>query len=654
MDINSSKTSAAYDHIAAKMEFLSSEVHNYVLRGDYLEKREKAITKAITKLAGGHKELLLQTFIGKLRFKLPQLHLGHQLGEYDMKRVPIIASALVTQVLLDNGSLTLREEVERIKSKSGETKFKKFLYVQLGGTPERDLYKGIQLEPGVVNQWSVGERRLTGAQREFLAKVASVPFKIWDGCTKPLLLKGYELKVDWNKKTYIDKRGVERPVSEDPICKHNRFGIYADKIVDHVKKFPRFYLSAKYDHRFREYYEAATLDGIRPHGKLWETLMIDAAEPRLVTAEDLEVLRHIIYVTIHGRVSVEQANKRFNMEDLFYAEAVDPMGAKTEKQFGEAILLNKAAEALHCYTSGELSGFLFGYDFTNSGLLMAGCSFKSTEMMRACNLAGLKTVTDSHSVFGKSFGLDLPRDEIKKIHTALLHGSTTKTLKNDLCVALGKEDAVTLQEVEIAIEKAYGPTVHNIDMIASWGGVAVGNKQSILRWRMPDGFIASSKAKMLGCPVHVYVASASHKEHYTDYVVVSDMPLVTDKNGYPIFDKHTMVKGMDYPVRTKKRGLFADITHSIDAYMLRNVTEDLLDAGFPVLLKHDDFIAPPGGHGTIRATAQRVFSELHGANLYQSALNDIAENSPYEVPVPTVILGKGKNKAMDSYNFLMP
>jgi len=348
--------------------------------------------------------------------------------------------------------------------------------------------------------------------------------------------------------------------------------------------------------------------------------------------------------------------RRWSTDDASAALMADPMAATTEKEFGKAILLNRALQALCDQVSGEPSTFMAGYDFTNSGLIMAGVSFQSDEMMRAGNVAGLKTVQDSHTMLGKAFGIEVERDVIKKLHTALLHGGTTRTLTKRLHELMGDDCTITEGEVDQAVFKAYGPTVYNIDAIASWTAVAAGNNQSILRWRMPDKFMAASQARMIGCPVHVYVASASHAVGYTDHVIVSDMPLCEDSNGYAIFDRNTHLKGVDYPVQVKKRGLFADITHSIDAFVLRRVTRAVVDAGFPILLKHDDYIAPPGAHKVIVAAAQEALDFLFNANLYQSAVDQIKEHSPWKdrIITPTITLGNGKNNALKSASFLMP
>lgn len=666
MHFDTSKTLEAWKSIdwsfskSKRMEFLTDKVHKALLEGDYFQKYGKGVESAVNSVANSHDELLISIMAGKLAKKLPEVHITDDDGKpvtlhvFDKHRKQLIAGALVMSILTDSEVYPLVERVEAFYLPNGTKKFRKLLYVQLGGSYENDLYKGIHLEPGVVNTHTNGHWRLTADQKSFLAAVASVPFCIWDGCTEELLLKGYTLKVDWDSTK--DKKG--RPLMEDRISKQKRLRMYADKIVNHVKKFPKFYFSAKYCGRNRVYYEAAKLEGMCPHGKLWETLMIDSAEAFHLGERELQVLKHIIYVNLHGRVSIEKAVEKFKDKDFEAAISADPMSAKTEDEFGWAILMNKAAGAILAYHSGTPSKFMFGYDFTNSGLMMAGLAFRSREMMKAGNLLGFKTVADSHTVFGKAFGLELPRKDIKKLHTALLHGGTFKTLHTELQVCLkqqGSDVEVTLDDVKGSIVKAYGQTVYNIDNIATWGSNAVGNKQNVLRWTSPDGFKNGTTARLKGCPVQVYVASAMHKECYTDYVITSDMPLMEDNKGFPVFNQHTVVKGVHYPVKIKKRGLYADITHSCDAWVLRNVTDAVLKAGYPILLKHDDYIAPPGAYDVIAAEAAACFVYLNEHNQYQKAIDEIAKHSAYyDLVAPKLITGNGAFKASEDSTFLMP
>ena len=428
--------------------------------------------------------------------------------------------------------------------------------------------------------------------------------------------------------------------------------MYVDKIYNHMKRFPKFYLSGFYCGRKRWYYDASRLEGARPQGSLGEVLMIDSAVPFILNEDDAEVLRHIIYVTLHGRTSIENANKKFSDKDLETAINADPLSAEKLGEFDELLLLRKAGEAYRDYLAGEPNHSLFGLDFTNSGLMMAGVSFHSKEMMKAANLGALKTVHDSHTDFGKAYGLPLERDVVKKMHTALLHGGTERALKAEIEAATDLE--ISTRQIKEANEAAYGDCVRNITTIADWGTMIVGNNQNILRWTMPDGWRASSEASMDNVPVRITVPSARHKELYSTYVITANMPLKHDRNGVPIFSRETVMDGKKYKVKIKTRGLYANITHSIDAFVLRTIVQALHDANEPYLLKHDDFIVRPGARSIVVAAAQEAFDVLYHRNVYQEALEEISAHSPYKPLVPSLYTGDARNTASKSVNFLMP
>ena len=654
MDITPRSTLVAYRQVSEELGFLTNIVHTYVLESGFIQTHQKKLVKSIKKVSDRYDEMLLDEFIGRLRFKLPQLRMGIKLNDHEKERARLIAAGVIAHLLIDNDvfDLDLRMETQVIH---GHKKFFTRQYLKLGGSFEKDIKAGIEDGPGVVRQHSIDSWKLNADEKAFLRTVGAVPFVVSEICTRELLLKGYSLKKDWNVKK--DKNG--RALSEDPIMKKKRIRNGGDIIIDELKPKKAFYLPAKYCGRDRVYYEAARLEGIRPHGKLWETLMLDSAVPYEVGPEGERVLKHIIYVLLHGKVSIEEANEKITMEDILDASSIDPLEQETEKSFGEAILLNKAYQALMDSVAGKPSRFMFGYDFTNSGLLMSGVSFRSEKMMQAANMAGGKKVVDSHTAFGAAYDLGtedhhvyLERDDVKKIHMGLMHGSMLESIAGTIS-ELTQQD-VSVEKVKSLNEKAYGKPVHNITRIADWGTKVIGNEQSTLRWTLPDGFHAASKAYFKGVPVLIYCASAKHKEGYTRHVVISDMPWMEDSSGFAVYGKDTYVGGKAYPVQQKRRGLFANITHSIDAYMLRQITRAVVAAGYPIMLKHDDFIVPPAAVGVVREAAKDVFYELFESNLYQKALDEIVEYSPYYPPRLECVLGDAANTVEESENFLMP
>lgn len=645
MNIKTSSTHTAFNQCREKMDFLTLAVNTLVFEEGYLIRHMKGIVKMVAHIADRNGEILEQSFVGKLRYKLKPLPLDQSFSDFEHDRAKLLAAASITRYLIDQGLIKARDQVDKEYTDHGVV-FRKHTYLLFNGSQEKLLLKGLEVESGVVNQKNIGVWKLPAAIKDFLGDISSMQFKLSDVANYELIMKGYSLKSDWGRKK--DKHG--RSLQEDPIVRKKRYKGMAECITGDVSRLPCFYLPMKFDGRGRLCYEFQ-LEGMRPQGKLWETLMIDRANPKVLSESAKDHLRHIIYVNLHGRVSLQKAVDNISFEDLQKCRSADPMKAETEADFGEAILLNKAVKALDDAKLGRPCSYMFGKDLTNSGLIMAAANFNSPEMMLAANLTAVGTVMDSHTEFGKNYDLKLSRKDIKQIHMGLMHGETVGSIASKLSEVLDKD--VTPEEVMAYNKSAYGMAVHNIETVADWGTKVVSNKQHQVSWRMPDGFLASHKAVMVGVPLMVYAPSAQHKEGYTGYQLESDMPLVT-VNGFPIYNSKTEFKGKSHPVQVKNRGLYANITHSLDSYLLREVVRELVKLDEPFLLKHDDYMVSPDMYDTIVKVSQKVLTGFNENNMYQVAMEAIAAHAEFPIPVPTLIRGDADVDLSAAVNYLMP
>ena len=645
LNLDYSKTAAAYAASKENLTALQQKVHEKVLFDSYIDRNDKKIYKTVHRIMNTNDELLYQAFIGKLSLKLPPLRLGN-IGDFHADEAKYNAAALITNILVDNGSLKLEKDVERYMTSSGP-KFRTTLKFSLGGSKVKDCFKGIEYKPGVCTQKTVGKWKLKAFEKDVLKTLASQPVCISEVCTKELLLKGYSLKTDWNRT--VDKHGNK--LKEHRLLRKERYDGYADKIME-LKHHDKFYLPHKYDSARRMYPEAGSLEGARLHGKLWETLMIDSAVPYELDEVGVDAIKHLIYSTLYGRCTEQEAVDNFSLEDLLNAENIDPMDQDTEEAFGKAILLNKAAKALLDANDGIPTKFMFGFDLTNSGLIMASSSFRSDKMMKAANLGALPEVVDSHTVFIEGMGMDLPRDVGKKIHMSLMHGETLYTSSKVIGEVLGRD--VSEDEVKDHLEDTYGKSVDNILAIGDYGSMAFSNEQTELYWTLPDGFKASCRAFYESVPLEIAAVMASHKEGWFGTVITADMPYLETRSGFPVYTRETVVNGVTYEVRQRKRGLFARATHSLDAYVARTVIQAVVEAGYPIMLKHDDYLIPPAALGIVKDAVREALDVLYSSNMYQHIIDEIRANSPYELPELDIELGEARNTIWESENFLMP
>ena len=627
------KTHAAFVLSGAEMSTFDRFVHEYFFN-DYHKRFGEKIFRIVFEIAERTGEVLLPSLAGKLFYKLPTTRLDGFPGDYYEAKARYAIAVIICHVLMDSGAVPFR-----IQHKKVGDRWETLTLLDMGGDPVKDVMKGLHFTPGIASQTHCEGWKLKAMDKARLKRLSSIPFEISDVATKELIWKGYTLKEDWDKR--IDKKGNR--VQEDPNTKRDRYDSYADLIMD--LKGKQFYLELKYSGSGRMFY-LYQLEGMRPQGKLWETLMIDSAEAYYLTEEQQKALIHLIYCTAAGsRVVPDEAAELFDDQMLEDALTLDVMAAEDEESFGEMLLLKKAATALKMSMEGLPTKYMFGWDFTNSGLIMAGLSFHSEKMMSAGNIHLTQDVVDMHSEFGKAYNLDVSRKDIKKVHMPLLHGSTWKGLQEKVQEITGKP--ISMEEIIQKNEEAYGPCVWNLINIAQWGVDMLHNEQTRFSWTLPDGFRASHKAYFEAVELKVTSASAyeKHASGKTTHTLTVDMPFAKDRNGMPL------VSTAGAP---KVRGLYANITHSLDAYVLRHVADALLDQGMPFMLKHDDYMVHPSCYEIVLQKAREAFSMLYEMDLYADAIDQIARHAKAEPIVLTLEYGHAPDVTEFAEAFLMP
>ena len=632
--------------------------HIGVLETDYFERNSRKLSRIANYVCGKYSELPIESLLGKLELKMPQVEYTEGMTNFDKGQVRHTVAGIFVELLIDNAIITVRVDAKRNSNR-------KHTVVELGGVDEPvDLFEGVCDQPGEMIQEYVGHQRLNADFKWRLRQIGSMPFIISKVCTDELLKHGYKLSAEYNSSSKYEKS----------THRHDRHDNKYVEAIAVLRKKSRFYLPMFFCGRGREYYYFAKVFGVRPGGKLWETCNIDRAEPKLLGEAAVRHIKHIIYTFRHGKFSVEHAMKHFSSDDYEYAKSINPLDVpvpdvpygsngenarlyrKAEAEFGERIALNKCAAALDMYETGIPCPYLFGKDLTNSGLIMAANCFRSEKMLRGANMWGLKGVADSHMQFGVAHGIEhLPRVEIKDIHTPLLHGSTISTIVKKLHQHVDNPDDFNEESVYQHNIDAYGVEVNNIDIIAQWGQDVVTNHQNILKWKLPDGFPACHKAMMKRVPFSVFAATSrdNSKKFCHEYRVVTTMPLALDADGQCVFGRANTTSLSDKGVDPGMRGLFANLTHSFDGLLLRWIIDALIKEGEVGLFKHDDYMVSPDMFDLVIDTCQEFFEFMQERNLYQEALEQISSNLRKFVPAPKLFQGNASNKVRSSFNFLM-
>lgn len=633
-----------FNEISTEMTTFTRNVHEYFF-SVYSKEFAKDISKSISRIMECTDEVLITAAINKLAIKLPKPSVAGFDSDYYSELAKLTIAGIIWHSLIDTKAIEYKRETKRV-----DGKWQTLTHLFLGGSVIKDVMKGLHFKPGVTFQKKCEGFTLMSEHKKRLKRLSSIPFELSDIASHELIMKGYELKEDWFKR--VDKNG--KRLHEHHTSKVDRYTGYADLIMG--LEGTQFYLELKYSGSGRMFYKFQ-LEGVRPQGKLWETLMIDSAKAYMVTEEQQSALKHHIYCAINEvRVTPAEAVEKWDEDYLSVAMDTDPMTALNDEEFGEMLLLKKAGVALSYSMQGLPTKYMFGWDFTTSGLIVAGMSFHSKEMMRSGNVHTEDVVHDAHTDFNELLDLGLGRKEAKKIHQPLLHGGTWKGLLDTVHESTG-DDSLTLDELSTRLHNVYGSCVNNIVDIADWGTQAVSSKQSTLSWTLFDGFRATHKSYFQSVHNKITVVSCDedHKKGITSHTVVKDMPIAFDSTGKPLTLSSVDASGNIVPANVKIRGLYANITHSGDAYVLRNVVDAVLDSGMPIKLKHDDYMIHPSSYNLIHSIAQKGFSKLYESNIYQLGMQEIAFNSTQRGCIaPTLIQGSATNVITESNAFLMP
>jgi hypothetical protein len=627
-----------YMHDNDPKDVWTTMVHRHVF-DVLLPLRTAAVIEAITSTADSCDKVLVSTFRGMLSYKLPVCKLKVSQTDGQKRRVAILAAAIITNVLIDEGLVEVTKE--RVVTANGVKEHHFMTFTKLN---VKDKLHGVSDVPGVVLQKDVGGLKPVKAQKDFLRLLSNQPFMVHEDLNELILDKFYTLKDDWNK-TH-DKNGNK--LKWVGAYKRKHYILMAKEIVD--LKGHLYYLPFKYDHRLRVGPEANRLDGINAHGKTFETIQHVSADKHSLE-DTMGVLKQQLYSARESRAGIFESS--YLLQDKHFRSVTEDvvLASTSQKEMANLWVAKKALESMERLERGEDCGNLFGWDFTFSGGIMAGLLFKSPEFLSSGNLYGSDVITDAHARFGELFGIQLDRDTVKSMQQPVMHGGHISGLVNTI-TEHGYD--MTEDEVHQSLRRVYGESVVNINTIAEWGAAIAHSEYSTMRWTMPDGMIASHKAYQSGVAVENYVASASHKDMYSHTVELSKLPYETTKTGKPLYAKEVVIGKTTYKLTSHLRGLFADILHSVDAYALRQIVEAIRATGMPILVKHDNFYVHPSSYPLLMATAKKVFKELLASDLLSDILNEIASHSHVPATAPEIIYGGAEDRIDESNLFLLP
>ena len=588
---------------------------------------DQKLADAISKLSG---DLISQSAISKLSFKIPTYRLPQPLTAYKVEEGKLGLASTLLNVL---GDLRVIKSVTGQKSsfEDGIKVFRNVTTYHLGDEVKTDILRGLHNEPAQIVSHQISVKpggksmKLNAEQKDFVRSLSSAPLRLVRIDAE--YLRSYYMQTKWYKNALAKKL-------EDKILLKARIDRYIE-IVSELQEHTEIYLSNWFDFRLRMYYDLTML-GINPQGDAFETHMWELSKPVVLKPNGFEAMRHAA-VTIatgkrHSRVNTE---KLWDSNSVAYLATIvdvkhyqDDGGRWDKGGFGEHFYGVRLAQAIADYHAGKPSYFMMGEDATTGGLQHAGAGFKSVKSMKASNIGGLKNPMDAHKLLGDSFGLS--RSTAKGINTPLLHGSSWSTIARELTNVTG--DKISVPEVIEHAVDAYGPEIENVPMIAEWGSNMYDNSNTTLLFTALDGWKCQSTNYIQSAQVTVYGLSLHTKSGYSTTILTRDMPL------------HVSLKGEVIPVKgeQKSRGLYANITHSIDGWNLRSVATMLRSLDRSALFKHDKFYTSPNDMNIINRNYIHNIGTEFASQTYHRAMTEIAHNMIGATPdLPTLLEGDG-------------
>lgn len=275
---------------------------------------------------------------------------------------------------------------------------------------------------------------------------------------------------------------------------------------------------------------------------------------------------------------------------------VDTVNGVLETIVSEAddvYLFAKAVMALRDAQHGIPTGHAMGLDSTASGLQIMACLIGCHTTAANVNLVNTGSRQDIYQKMSHTMsdllGKPITRDTIKQPVMTTFYGSKAQPK------SLFGEDTPELEAFYTTLETELPGAMEVLNDIQScWNPSALAHS-----WTLPDG-------------VHVVVKV---EELVSKKIEIDEMDHAT----------FTMKVHVNQP-STSGISLAANIVHSIDAYVAREMIRRSHIQGFDMLTIHDNFIASPNHMNKVRQNYVEILAEIADSNILQNILREVTQN----------------------------
>lgn len=281
----------------------------------------------------------------------------------------------------------------------------------------------------------------------------------------------------------------------------------------------------------------------------------------------------------------------FGLDKLVWEDRISWAQSKTIEELIELVpeaseppLMLKAINALQDALEGIPTGYVMSLDATCSGLqimgILAGCDKTATSV----NVIGTGKRECVYQKTADTMGVT--RDIIKKPLMTVFYGSTAKPKE------IFGEGTDELKAFYNALETELpGAMECMMDIQGCWNPEALEYK-----WTLPDDHTVVMKV----------MTSVSKK-------------IEVDELDHATF---TYIAEVNAPVK-KGLSLAANVTHSVDSYICREMIRKADTQGFELLTIHDAFFASPNHMNKVRQNYLDILIRISKMDLLQSILREI-------------------------------
>lgn len=256
----------------------------------------------------------------------------------------------------------------------------------------------------------------------------------------------------------------------------------------------------------------------------------------------------------------------------------------------EPLLMQKAIKAYEDAEAGIPTGYIMGLDATNSGLQIMACLIGCEKTALSTNLIFNGKRNDAYGIvtdtMNKYVSVALSRKEMKDPVMTYFYGSKAEPEK-----AFGKDTSELMAFYKALEEEFPGACEIMDDIQGCWQGDALYHQ-----WTLPDKHVA-----------RVLVTTTVDKK------------IEIDELDHTTFTYRAKVNTTQY----KGVSLAANVIHSIDAYVVREMYRMAHAQGFELLTIHDAFFCSPNHMNKLRRNYNTILSKIAASNLLQNILNEI-------------------------------